>query len=157
MKIMTTDEVLALLRKKGGVQEWNTYYEWYAHVPIEHQFDLSGADLSGLNLGGVNFYLVNLSGANLTRTNLALAQLDVADLSGANLAQACLAEARLLNTNLTGADLAGADLAGVKVSAHTLIEGIIGLSPDQQGDLERRLSSAKRSFDRAEKRRRRGD
>lgn len=151
MRMKKASEVLDLLRKKGGVQEWNAFYTEYSKKPGEYSIDLSGADLSGLNLGGANLFVFILSGANLSRTNLALATLDGADLSGANLSRTCLVGASLLGTILTDADLTDADLTDVKVGAGTEIEGITGLAHDQQEALEHRMRDAERDFDRSEK------
>ena len=101
-------------------------------LPIDGQFDLSGADLSranlsGADLSGADLSRAKLSGAVLSRADLSWADLSWADLSGASLSGADLGGANLNRAHLRGADLRGAHLSGASINwqSHDLIAEIL--------------------------------
>ena len=113
---------------------------------------LGSADLSKADLRGANLSYAYLSDANLIRTDLRGADLSGSDLSDANLRGANLSDTDLIHTNLRGADLSDANLSGADLSdtdlknaifdkadiCKTIFDGAIGLTEDQQRDLEQR-------------------
>ena len=93
-------------------------------LPIDGQFDLSGATLNGAYLSGAYLSYADLGGAYLNGANLSGATLTRADLSGAD---------------LRGADLSYANLNGVCVNwqSHDLIAEILRRAAED--DVSRRM------------------
>ena len=81
-------------------------------LPIDGQFDLSGANLRGAHLRGAHLSGANLRGATMTGANLRGANLSWANLSGATMTGANLSGAYLGRANLSGATMTGANLSG---------------------------------------------
>jgi hypothetical protein len=84
-------------------------------LPIDGQFNLSGADLREANLSWADLSGADLSEADLRGADLSWANLSGADLSGANLRGADLRGANLREADLRWADLSGAVLSGANL------------------------------------------
>ena len=122
-----------------------------ADIRLDNAY-LAGADLAGVRLLRASLWKAiltwanlreaflreaNLTGAYLREVNLTGAYLREVNLTGANLTGANLREANLTGANLTGANLTGANLTRANLEAATSLEGtkmngVIGLSLEQQ-------------------------